>query len=288
MKSKLLCICIALSVLFSKETFSKKTNSSGHHNVVKLNLFPFTLMGVGIKNFSLQYEYAFHKNMSCALQVGFMPSSGLPSSLTSADATGTLAALKFTGFSISPEFRFYPGKKEKKKAPRGFYLAPYLRYSTYTATTFFGFDQEYPTNGTPPTMQKNHYNLDLAVKYTGFGAGLMMGVQWLIKDRVSIDWWIIGAHYGSGAANITVSGASLSTILADPTVVPVLDENNNPTGQMTTVGAMTRAQLQTALDDIKSPRGTIHSQITGSAVSAGIDGIGYIGLRTGLTVGIAF
>ena len=96
MKQKLSFLGIAFAVFFAGKTiageptksilFNSTVASAGASDatksVIKLNLF-----ALGLTNFSLQYEYAFHKDMSGALGISFMPSRGLPGPLSSDSLT---------------------------------------------------------------------------------------------------------------------------------------------------------------------------------------------------------
>ncbi len=107
-----------------------------HPNVVKINLF-----GLAARNFSLQYERALTKKSAVALGFGFLPSGAIPlvpQSAFDSDSSGTLKSITLSGFSITPEYRWYPGTKDG--APNGFYLAPYIRYSKYSIATTVNFD----------------------------------------------------------------------------------------------------------------------------------------------------
>ncbi|MBN8703405.1 MAG: DUF3575 domain-containing protein [Bacteroidetes bacterium] len=219
-----------------------------HPNVIKLNLF-----GLGATSFNFQYERALHKNISVALGVGFLPSRGLPSILTDNDSSGTLSQMKLSGFSITPEFRFYPGKKQEKQAPKGFYIAPYLRYSKYSMSTSFLFE-----DSTGSGISK--IPVDMKISFSGIGGGLMFGCQWLIKERVSIDWWIIGFH--GGASNITGEVSSY-VIAQDP------DE------------------FKEQLDEIEIPFGSATSSVSGDKASLKIT-TPFAGIRGGLCIGFAF
>jgi len=46
-----------------------------------------------------------------------------------------------------------------------------------------------------------------------WGAGLMIGAQWLIARRITLDWYILGGHYGSikGDASGTADLSSMSS-----------------------------------------------------------------------------
>jgi len=181
MKKNILFISIAL-MLFTNSAFAQQ-------NVVKLNLF-----GVAITNVPLSYERALNENMSAVVTISYLPSRALPKfAIESQDTSAGFGNLKLNGFSISPEFRFYPGSGE---APKGFYIAPYLRYSFYKASTPYYYKE------TTGVVSK----LETAVRFNYYGAGFQIGKHWLIGDKFSIDWSIIGLGYGSFKTAFRVSG----------------------------------------------------------------------------------
>lgn len=161
--------------------------------VVKLNLSQLAL-----KNISLQGEYGFHKNMSGALGVNFLLSRPFPSFFTEKDPTGEgLRNTAFKGMAITPEFRFYPGRKEEQQAPHGFYIGAYYRYSKHTLTSDY----------TEHFKSGKSYSYDMEVTYKGSNGGIMIGSQWLIGKHFSIDWWILGGGFGSAKFKMEAIGS---------------------------------------------------------------------------------
>lgn len=230
-----------------KPTSTKAEGSS--QNVIKVNL-----MALGMKSISLQYERAFHRKLSGAFGFNFMPSRDLPGFFGS---DPMLSKTTLSGFSLTPELRFYPGKKE---APRGFYLAPYLRYGK--------FGTNIPVDALDPLTNRDRtFNFEL--KYGGFGGGLMIGSQWLIADVVSIDWWIIGGHYGSG----TLSGS-----VSDPYFGLLSDAE--------------KSQLEAEIKNEIIISGSsfvkdVNVDITNNSAKVSVK-VPYSGIRSGLTIGYAF
>ena len=174
-------------------------------NVVKLHL-----EGLAFKQINFSYERVLGDKLSAGAKIGFFIPGKIPGLVYSPDipidgyVDNELLKNKFTGISIVPEIRFYPGGK----APKGFYLGAYVRYNTYklglSQTTNYEFsNQEYqdlsPTedyyNLVNHTNKSIEATLDLEVKLRQFGLGGQIGVQWTLGDRVTIDWGIIGIGY---------------------------------------------------------------------------------------------
>lgn len=166
-------------------------------HVIKLNLSQLALT-----NISMQYEFGFHKNMSVALGFSSIIPRDIPSVIfnPSSNAEGYQLP-KFGGWTITPEFRFYPGKKEKHQAPHGFYLAPYFRYASYS------LNATYLDSVNATTTRK----YDVKAKYAGFTGGLMIGAQWLIGKHFAIDWWIAGG--GAGLATFSIDSKCVDNSL---------------------------------------------------------------------------
>jgi len=225
------------------------------HSVVKLNLTQLAIL-----NLSLQYEFAFHKNISVAIGVSRFLPHPFPGLFTKDDPSGEgLRDAKFSGTSITPEFRFYPGRKQKHKAPHGFYLALYLRYATYTLSS-----QYYNI------YNNQNYGYDVSATYKGVNGGLMLGYQWIIAKHVSLDFWILGGGFGQAKFNLTANsqGVSLSPDQQNQVKQAVYDE-------------MLQAKFLNASDPVITT--TDHS------VQASMSGLPMASLRgLGLCLGIAF
>ena len=99
-------VILAAGLILSSSAFGQKKNA------IKVNIFsPIVRTG------SFFYERALNDGASA--QLGFF--------YTGYKITET----KFSGYGITPEFRFYPSKKEDMK---GFYLGPFLRYQSFSLT----------------------------------------------------------------------------------------------------------------------------------------------------------
>jgi hypothetical protein len=117
---------------------------------------------------NVSYERVIHSQMSG--QLGFFYT--FPSV--------TIAHTRFHGFGLTPEFRYYFAAVE---APKGFYVAPFLRYQRFTLT----YDD--PGN--------SQYNGEAIFRATGVGATL--GGQWVFGNGFTLD-----AFFGLAANSFNV------------------------------------------------------------------------------------
>ncbi len=150
----------------------------------KINILKINVPALFFKNISLQYETKLGRKNSFAIAVRYRPKSNMPFQSTVEklidQPSVRVDLFKMGNFSITPEYRFYLGKKA---APLGFYIGPFISY--------------------------NHYNADVPVNYMGdtktgvfvggfntFTAGFQLGAQWKLSEKIYLDWWIAGPNYG--------------------------------------------------------------------------------------------
>lgn len=125
-----------------------------------------------VKTLNVQYEQVI--SASSSFQLGAF--------YTGASSSGTT----FKGFGITPEYRFYLSESE---APQGVYVAPFVRYQNFTLT-----EDSSSSEGTLSTV----------------GGGLILGKQWVFKERVVLDIFI-GPAYSSGSVKVKSGTDSFDT-----------------------------------------------------------------------------
>lgn len=165
MKSKKLLLSLGF-VLFL--AFAGHT-SYGQNSVVKVNIFSLL-----VKTFNVSFEQKINANSSA--QLGFF-------------YTGySVSDTKFSGFGLTPEYRYYLSDTE---APKGVYIAPFLRYQSFK-------------------LEDNSSGTSNEGKLTTFGGGLLIGKQWIFKERVSLDIFLGPAYY-SGDTKVTSGSNTFDT-----------------------------------------------------------------------------
>ena len=153
-KSSVLGLLIGINVLVASQVFAQKGN------VLKINIFsPIA------RTFNMQYERKV--SGSSSLQLGFYYSGF------------SISDTKFSGFGLTPEYRFYLSDTE---APQGVYIAPFVRYQNFSVSNG-------PNKGTLTTV----------------GGGLIIGKQWIFKEKVALDIFL-GPKYSS--RNVTVTSGT--------------------------------------------------------------------------------
>jgi hypothetical protein len=137
---------LILSLVLCLGLFGVKTASAQKQNVLKLN--PLSL---AVGNVSLSYERILSEKTSFQIQGGYW-------------LGGSIGTTKFSGMSITPEFRFYVSDNER---PKGFYLAPFARYQSITA--------------------KAKDDANSSATLTRIGGGAAFGYQFLFGKTVTWD-----------------------------------------------------------------------------------------------------
>jgi hypothetical protein len=215
------------------------------------NLLKVNLLSLPLSNFSFEYERVIGRKITVGLGYRFMPKGGVPLKSTIANLADDpeterqLDLLETSNSAITPEIRFYMGKE----ALRGFYLAPFARFSNYKAEGPF----EFTVNNTTQTIP-------LTGKLNTVTGGLLIGAQWKLGGKVYLDWWMLGPQYGSSKGNLD-GRKSLS--------------------------AQEQQALRDELEDLEIPFADTKTTVDANGARMDITGP-WAGVRAGLCLGIRF
>jgi hypothetical protein len=231
-------------------------------NNIKINLFSLAL-----NNISLQYERNINKPFSFALGFRFMPGGALPFKKTAislydptVDSTAikNIESLRLNQFAITPELRWYVGKKGYGQ---GFYFAPFFRYTRFSSSEI-GFDYV--------SEELTNEQVLLKGSLTTQTLGLMLGAQWDLGSNLSLDWWIIGPQIGSATGVFE-------------------GRTTRPLSQLDQADVL--QNLQTAFGDFSSSNGmfSVSNTINVNSQGATVTLKGpWSGIRAGLCLGFRF
>jgi hypothetical protein len=138
-------------------------------NAQKSNVVKTSLTAPLLRMYTLAYERALNPDMTVQLGGGYFSGFKLGDS-------------RLDGFNVIPEFRYY--LSESKDAPAGGFVAPFFRYGNY------GIEIGEPTD------------VDYAkATLTGIGGGILVGVQRLFKETISLEAFI-GPAYTSSSVDV--------------------------------------------------------------------------------------
>lgn len=248
MKSvKTLIILFFLAVQhISAQEIQEDINQKIDKNIAKINLIGFSING--------QYERILSKRVSVLISYRVLPTGkflfrGLIPT-TDLRARESLNNLNVSNSAITPEVRFYLGKKGYGQ---GFYLAPFFRSAKFGGNGI-GIDFTLD-NGQPAT-----FNMEGNIRANTFG--FLIGTQWKLGKNLWLDWQILGPHYGRANGTITgISNLSLSTT--------------------------ERTSLENALKGISIPFINQNVSVSPNKAIVNLNGP-WAGLRTGLSLGFDF
>jgi hypothetical protein len=172
---------------------------NNENTIPSFNLIKLNLTGILLKNYSLQYERVLNRKISVALQYRMMPETGIPfkSAILKAvndddpDTKKIIQDFRMSNYAITPEVRFY---LNKKGYGRGFYIAPFYRYASFTSNDLNVFY----------TDDNNvEQSIKMSGKLTSNTGGLLLGVQSDLGKHVVLDISFFGPHYGSGKGDFS-------------------------------------------------------------------------------------
>lgn len=168
------------ALLLSFHTFSQEytelPDSAYKRNVIKWNLTPFLLFSN--KNINIGYERVLSPYRSFSVNAGFFE---LPK-MALLDTIRLERVTKKTGFNVSGDYRFYFKNRNKRMAPDGLYWGIYSSFYH----TQFGMDVNAINN---PDIQGY---LSFGGKFNVLNAGVELGYQFVIKERLTIDLILVG------------------------------------------------------------------------------------------------
>lgn len=244
--------------LGAENTSALETGPAFWKNNVKVNLSSLLL-----RNYSFSYERSLTQKVSVVAGYRFMPRTTLEDMalarhisdkyIGNDDITSDLGNIATSSNAITGEVRLYGGKHP---GARGFYVSVYGRYMNINIDYL----------DTYQSVANRTYQIPYQNDLRGFGGGLMFGAQWLLAKRVTLDWYILGAHYGRLTGDIVA---------------------------VTDLSGMSQAEKEGLKEDIEhfvrlDGRVSVNATVSDNGVRAKGDGP-FAGIRGfGLNIGFAF
>jgi len=180
---------------FSQDSLSNLKHSSSNGAAVKRNIIKWNLSSLVFKNYHFTYERGLTKHISASISYRYMPKGTVPfeSQLTNVINSNDINFSKFQmgNNAITPQVNFYLGKGNLK----GFYIAPFGRFAT--------FDVSAPITYTTVVSGQNiKTTADFTGSIKSSSGGLMMGIQANLSKSIVLDFWLVGAHYGTSKGDL--------------------------------------------------------------------------------------
>lgn len=169
-------LCTLLGVVsfysFAQDTTIKVSKSTARKATIK-----WAPASLATGSISIQGEYMIGRKSSLTAKFG------IPFSKEHAfEYDGNDVNYKLNGTSFMAGYRMYLSKKQL----RGLYFEPYVKYLHHTA--------EGLGSG---TLAARKVDMKFENDYKGLGIGAQLGVQFLISNRIAIDWYFLGPEINS-------------------------------------------------------------------------------------------
>lgn len=187
---------LLVSGLSAQETITTEVSTVQED---KMNIIKTNVTGYAFRNINLSYERSINRWFAINVGFGTVAEGKVPfmNAFLSEEDEKDFQNLKIkaTNFTIEP--RFYIGQGYGK----GFYFAPYYRYSKVSTNTF-DFNYDYTAFGTTVPIPLKGLG-----DARGNSGGLMVGAQFFLNKQHNfvLDFWIAGSHYGSGKGDFNLT-----------------------------------------------------------------------------------
>jgi hypothetical protein len=223
------------------------------------NHFKANVSSLLIKNYSVSFERILSTKFSTEISYRFAPYNYLFDNFLGNQITKRASIdIKYLAFqtsnnAITADLRFYPGKKG---AGKGYYLAIYGRYSIFDLDHL---DYDY-------ISAKNlSYKVPLVCNFNYIAAGVLSGMQFIIKKRLVLDCHLAAIHYGKAHGTL-ISNKDLSGL-----------------------NATEKAELETDIEDTFTFNGKNYLQVNVSdnGIRGNISKY-VVGFRPGILIGYVF
>lgn len=161
-------------------------------NIIKWNITPWLLWSK--KNININYERVLSPYHSISFNAGYFELPQFTKSLF--DSLQIENTTKRSGFTFSGDYRMYFKKRNRNMAPDGLFWGPYGSYHH----TQFSNDIVVINN---PSIQGD---LLFDAKLNIFSAGVQLGYQFIIKERLSIDLVFMGPSLSMYTNKLSLGG----------------------------------------------------------------------------------
>lgn len=158
-------------------------------NIIKWNITPMALIGPGSIVFS--YERILKNKNTFSIGGGLL--KGASRTNKYGETVQFFGTVDRGGFDINADYRFYFKKRNANPVPDGLYWGPYA--SVYNLN--FKGQSEIYVDG------KTANQVELTSDLYMYNLGVQLGYQFIIKDRLAIDLFLVGpsfTHYDFSVA----------------------------------------------------------------------------------------
>ncbi len=178
--------------LFAQKGFEFPDTVKYRKNVIRWNLAPFLIWSK--KNINIGYERVLKPYRSFSINAGYFELPSLTKGIF--DSLNIQHSRKKWGFTVSGDYRFYFNKRNKRMAPDGLYWGAYGSFHHYQ------FQNDIVILNSPEIQGTLNFGANLNI----FSAGVELGYQFIIKERLSIDLVFMGPSLSMYMTKMTLGG----------------------------------------------------------------------------------
>ena len=161
-------------------------------NIIRWNLTPFLLWSK--LDINIGYERVLSPYRSFSVNVGYFELPQFTKQLF--DSLQIQNTTRRSGFSVSGDYRFYFKNRNRNMAPDGLYWGVFGSFhNTRFETDITVIDD--------PSIQGD---ITFGAKINIFSAGVELGYQFIIKERLSIDLVFMGPAFSAYTSKLTLDG----------------------------------------------------------------------------------
>jgi hypothetical protein len=170
--------------------------------IAQKNSIKTSLTNLALNTYTLTYERAISSRLALQASLDYMPdwSPWFSQSLPDLDNMPHYQ----NNFSMGARTATLDFKIYMQEAMSGGYIAPYFRYSQHSMAT-----QSVPFTYKDSLGTARQAPVDYHVDINRFSLGVYWGYQWIIKERLAIDLWIVGVSFTSDQMHMQVSSEHL-------------------------------------------------------------------------------
>lgn len=168
--------CILVMLLFPLMARAQDSIVPDYKNIMKVNTAALLF-----SNVSLLYERKLNEHWTVLAGTGYRWGGSVPKVLGLGDVIVSSETNGITGFSITPELRYYFNFCECGGSPSGLYAGLYGRFTKYYGSLTFNV-----WNGS------EYYDALVTSNLRELGGGLQLGYQFIFKQRFTVDFMFAG------------------------------------------------------------------------------------------------
>ena len=197
MKSRV-SICIIFFLLFPLMARAQDTIVPDYKNIVKVNTAALLF-----SNISFLYERKLNEHWTVLAGTGYRWGGSVPKVLGLGDVIVSSETNGITGFSLTPEVRYYFNFCECDGSPSGLYAGLYGRYTKYYGSLTFNV-----WNGS------EYYDALVTSNLRELGGGLQLGYQFIFKQRFTVDIMFAGPRLSNYKLKADLDSEDLEALVS--------------------------------------------------------------------------